>query len=220
MAKPNPAAREGVVLAARALMTAKGYAATSVDQICETAGVTKGTFFHYFPSKEAIAGAALESYCSSQRTTMRQAGFFTDSDPLRRFEGFIDFVAESTTDPVKHGCLAGMFAQELSDTHPELRQLCVGAFAQLRSQVLELLAAVKAVHAPMSAEDPADLADHFLAVFEGAFVLAKAHRDTGPLAASLRHYKQYVRSLFAPGAAPSKRRVATRRAATTRRRAK
>lgn len=208
MAKPNPAARDNVVNAARILMTKKGYAATTVDQICAEAGVTKGTFFHYFSSKEDIAAAALEAYCNATKATVRGAPFFRDTDPLRRFEGFLDFITRSTSDPVTQGCLAGMFAQELSDTHPELRRLCLGAFAQLRSEVLELLSAIKAVHAPRSPHDPSDLADHFLAVFEGAFVMSKAHRDTAPLTSSLRHYQQYVRSLFAPAAvrAPRKRR--------------
>lgn len=213
MARPNPAAREAVVTAARELMTARGYVATTVDQICEAAGVTKGTFFHYFSSKEEVGAAALEAYCNHARTALQQAAFFSDPDPLRRFEGFIDYIIDTTTDPVKQGCLAGMFAQELSDTHPELRQLCVGAFAQLRAQILELLTAVKAVHAPRSREQPSDLADHFLAVFEGAFVLAKAHRTTAPLAASLRHYRQYVRGLFQP-AAPAARRRPVRRKRT------
>lgn len=203
-------------------MTAKGYTATTVDEICEAAGVTKGTFFHYFSSKEEIAAAALESYCNASRETLRSAPFFRDADPLRRFSGFIDFVAGSTSDPVAQGCLAGIFAQELSETHPKLRRLCVGAFAQLRSEILELLSAIKAVHAPDAPHDPAELADHFLAVFEGAFVMARAHRSTAPLAASLRHYEQYVRSLFTLGAATRRRTVARqapRRRATTSRRA-
>ncbi|HYE88783.1 MAG TPA: TetR/AcrR family transcriptional regulator, partial [Vicinamibacterales bacterium] len=197
MAKPNPAARENVVNAARTLMSAKGYTATTVDDICDAAGVTKGTFFHYFASKEEIAGAALQSYCEAQKATIRNAPFFKNGNPLERFSGFINFVTASTSDPVAQGCLAGVFAQELSDTHPELRRLCVGAFAQLRSEILELLSAIKAVHAPSSPHDPADLADHFLAVFEGAMVVARAHGDNAPLAASLRHYEQYIRTLFA-----------------------
>lgn len=217
MARANPAAREAVVTAARELMTARGYVATTIDLICEAAGVTKGTFFHYFASKEEVAAAALESYCKQARAALQQAPFFSDPDPLRRFEGFIDFVIASTTDPVKHGCLAGMFAQELSDTHPELRLLCVGAFAQLREQVLELLTAVKAVHAPRSPEQPSDLADHFLAVFEGAFVLAKAHQTASPMAASLRHYSQYVRAVFASQSASTPPRSARRSAPSTRR---
>jgi TetR/AcrR family transcriptional repressor of nem operon len=220
MARPNPAAREKVVEAARVLMTAKGYTATSVDEICASAGVTKGTFFHYFASKEEVAGAALEAYCAAQKATIRNAPFFKTGDAFQRFSGFIDFVAVSVSDPVAQGCLAGMFAQELSETHPELRRLCIGAFAQMRSEILELLSGIKAVHAPDSPHDPADLADHFLAVFEGAFVLAKAHRSTAPLAASLRHYEQYIRSLFAPPApvrhgAPARRPARASRSAAS-----
>ena len=102
MARPNPAAREAVVTAARELMTARGYVATTVDLICETAGVTKGTFFHYFGSKEEVAAAALEDYCKQARATIHQAPFFSNPDPSRRFDGFIDFVP-NTDKPSLYG---------------------------------------------------------------------------------------------------------------------
>jgi TetR/AcrR family transcriptional regulator, transcriptional repressor for nem operon len=216
MARPNPAAREGVITAARELMTAKGYVATTVDQICEAAGVTKGTFFHYFASKEEIAGAALEGVYKPHMAAARTSPFFSKRDPLRRLDGFIEFIVATVRDPVKQSCLAGMFAQELSDTHPELRQLCLIAFGDLRQIVEEILIAVKAAYAPRSRIDVGDLAQHFVAVFQGGLIVAKANRDTAPLATSLRHYGRYIRSLFSPAtaASPPRRTPARRRPAS------
>ena len=57
LSKPQ-SARERLLLAAFGLIRSKGFNATSVDDLCAAAGVTKGAFFHHFPSKEALGAAA------------------------------------------------------------------------------------------------------------------------------------------------------------------
>src|SRR3546814_5742043 len=59
---PRGNARGKLVAAAHRTVRRKGYAATSVDEICVAAGVTKGAFFHHFVSKEALAVAAAEGW--------------------------------------------------------------------------------------------------------------------------------------------------------------
>ncbi len=62
----NPPTKEKLLDTAIGLMLKKGFTATSVDEICQTAGLTKGSFFYYFESKEDLADAALHRFWQSQ----------------------------------------------------------------------------------------------------------------------------------------------------------
>ena len=63
---PRGSARDKLIAAAHQEVRRQGYAATTVDQICAAAGVTKGAFFHHFESKEALAVAAAEAWARRQ----------------------------------------------------------------------------------------------------------------------------------------------------------
>ena len=64
MSAIKTSARDKLLEAAFALIRAKGYSATTVDELCAAAGVTKGAFFHHFESKEALAVAAANHWSS------------------------------------------------------------------------------------------------------------------------------------------------------------
>jgi TetR/AcrR family transcriptional repressor of nem operon len=191
-----PAAREQLLETAQRLMMAKGYTATSVDEICESARLTKGSFFHYFESKEHLGKAVLERYMSSMFRAAQNAPFMKKSDPLQRLYGYIDYMIELSTDPGRRpGCLLGNFAQVLSDTNPEIRTQCVGHFGAWVEMLTRDLDAAKAA-CKVKGVDTATLADHFIALFEGSLVLAKARRDVEVIANNLRHFKSYVKTIF------------------------
>src|SRR3546814_5382229 len=80
---PRGNARGKLVAAAQRTVRRKGYAATSVDEICVAAGVTKGAFFHPFVSKEALAVDAAESWTASARP-MRSEEHTSDLQSLMR----------------------------------------------------------------------------------------------------------------------------------------
>src|SRR5579863_8599813 len=91
------------------LMRTKGYNATTVDDICATAGVTKGGFFHYFKSKEDIARAALTHFFEAKVKDYQEAPFRKLADPLGRVFGRLDYVqsAAGGTNHTTKGCLIG-----------------------------------------------------------------------------------------------------------------
>src|SRR3954467_7331735 len=94
------------------LMRAQGFNATTVDDICSAAGVTKGGFFHYFKSKEEIAKAALLRFSEGKSEEFVEAPFRKLADPLARVYGRLDFVAQATggNEHLTKGCLIGMLA--------------------------------------------------------------------------------------------------------------
>lgn len=190
-------AKERLLDAAQRLMLAKGFVATTVDDICEAAGLTKGSFFHYFDSKEDLAGATLDRFVAAKAASFRQAPFGKKRDPLQRVYGYLDFIIEMARQPgAPSGCLLGNFAQELSDTHPKIRTQCAGHFAQWTASFKRDPDEAKTEHAPRAPIDTESLAEHFIAVLEGALILAKTRQDRKPIEAHLRHFKRYVQSLF------------------------
>src|SRR5438445_9036880 len=90
-AQSDPLTKQKLLDAAQELMLAKGFTATSVDEICDTASLTKGSFFHYFESKEHLGRAVVEHFYAWRRQMFEQAPFHQIKDPLERVFGRIDF---------------------------------------------------------------------------------------------------------------------------------
>mgnify|MGYP003395515101 CR=1 FL=1 len=94
MAKAQPPTREKLLDSAQQLMLAKGFVATTVDEICDAAGVTKGSFFHYFKSKEDLGKVVLERFCQVRLQLMQGSPSQKKKDPLERIYGLVDFAIE------------------------------------------------------------------------------------------------------------------------------
>jgi TetR/AcrR family transcriptional repressor of nem operon len=194
-AQANPPSKARLLDAAEQLMLAKGFEATTVDEVCKAAKLTKGSFFHYFESKEDLGRELLERFCSSGRTM--HAGFCgREQDPLKRVYSYIDGAVAYSQDPNTQGCLLGSFAQELCESHPEMQRLCEKGFAEWKEEFGRELAKAKKRYAPRAPFDPRELAEHLIAVLEGSIILGKAARDRGVTARNLRHYKAYLKTLF------------------------
>ena len=184
--------------AAQRLMLAKGFTATSVEEICAAAELTKGSFFHYFRSKEELGKAVLDYFMASMFQSLRDSPHFQHSDPLSRIYGYIDFMIEVSRDPERSsGCLLGNFAQVLSDTHPDIRVLCAHHFSRWAGILKHELDAAVAGLPRQSGVDTQVLAEHFIALFEGSLTLAKTRQDFGIIERNLRNYQQYLKSIFA-----------------------
>src|SRR5262245_948046 len=116
--------------AAQELMLVRGFTATSVDDVCSAAGVTKGSFFHYFEGTEQLGREVAERFFAAKRQLFQSAPFNQKQDPLERILGHIDFLIEMARAPEgSKGCLLGTFVQELSQTHPTIREVCAACFA-------------------------------------------------------------------------------------------
>ena len=162
-----------------------------------TAGFTKGSFFHYFESKEQLGKEVLDRFYVFLQQTVQQGSFRKKSDPLQRVYGYVDRFIEMSTNPeLPSGCLLGHFTQELSETHPEIRSLCAQYFAEWAALLKQDLDEAKAKHAPKATFDTQSLAEYFIAVMQGSRILATAKQDVGVFEQNLQHFKRYVKSLF------------------------
>lgn len=196
----NSPTKTALLDAAMRLMLAKGYEATSVNEICRSAGVTKGSFFHYFAGKEDLGEAVLDHNWKVTHGRPLVASSPEESDPLKRVYAYIDQFIRISKDPqILKSCLYGNLAQELFQTHPRITERCGHGFSQWAEEIKRDLDAAKARYVPEADLDTQSLAEHFIAVYEGALILTKAKRDPSMLAETMRHFKRYIRFLFESG---------------------
>jgi TetR/AcrR family transcriptional repressor of nem operon len=182
--------------AAQELMLSKGYTATSVDDVCSAAGLTKGSFFHYFEGKEDLARVVAQRFYDAMRASVRVAPFLQLDDPLDRVFGFVDFlIAKSRNPKLANGCLLGTFVQELAETHPKIRSICAACFDEQAEWLQNDLEAAKKKYAPRARWSAQTLAEHLIAVAQGSIILAKAKQNRKVIEESLEHFKAYLKSI-------------------------
>jgi TetR/AcrR family transcriptional repressor of nem operon len=201
MSKPRATgAREQLLAAGIDLFRRLGYVATTVDEICARAGVTKGAFFHHFDSKEALAEACLQRWDCQAAAMEEAAPFQAIDEPLEKVIGYMDFYIGLFEDPgLLKSCLAGTTVQEVSETHATLRQAAQACFVHAERRFKALLD--DACRSRRGRLDTASLATLWMAAIQGSLVLYKASRDESVLGGNLRHVKEYIRTQLAGGPA-------------------
>ncbi len=185
--------------AALYILRAKGYTATTVDDICEAAGLTKGSFFHHFKSKEDLAVAAAEHFSAMAGHVFASAPYRSLPDPLDRLLGYVKFRKSILLGELpQFTCLLGTMVQEAYETHPPIRQACQAAMDSHAATVETDIAAAMAKYGPRGDWTAKSLAVYTQAVLQGAFVLAKAHQSAAVAADCLDHLYRYIELLFHP----------------------
>jgi TetR/AcrR family transcriptional repressor of nem operon len=175
----------------------KGYAATRVEDICEAAGVTKGSFFHHFKSKEELAIAAAARWSEVTSDLFATAPYHKPADPLDRVLAYIDFrKALIQGAPPAFTCFVGTTVQEVHETHPDLRDACGASITEHAATLEPDIAEAMARYGV--AGNARSLALHTQTVLQGAFVLAKAMQDPSVAIASVDHLRRYFELLFRP----------------------
>jgi TetR/AcrR family transcriptional repressor of nem operon len=197
LVKSKPGAKTKLLDAAVDVIRARGYSATTVDDICEAAGLTKGAFFHHFESKEDLAVSAARHFSSLADGLFSTARYRVLADPVDRLLGYVEFrKALLRGELPEFTCLLGTMVQEAYQTHPAIRQACERALGE-HVAMLELdVAAALHTYGGDGQWSAESLAVYMQAVIQGAFILAKAHRGPAVAAACLDHLRRYIQTLF------------------------
>ncbi len=183
--------------AAVQVIRARGYSATRIEDICAAAGLTKGSFFHHFDSKEALALAAADYWIAGTTALFACAPYRALADPLDRLLAYVDYrKALLVGELPDFTCLAGTMVQEIYDTHPAIRDACNRSISEHAATLvpdIEEAMRQRDMRPDWTAES---LALYTQVTLQGAFILAKAKHNREVAAASVDHLRRYLKLLF------------------------
>jgi TetR/AcrR family transcriptional regulator, transcriptional repressor for nem operon len=192
----NPS-RQKILEAAIDVVRAKGYAATTVDDLCAAAGVTKGSFFHHFKSKEEMVLEAVAHWGSWTDGIFASAPYAADDDPRARVFGYLDFRRALLDYTVpQFTCLMGTLVQETYDTHPEVRAACDRGMSSHVAFLTRDIEAARLLYAPDAAWTAESVGYFIQAVLQGSFIFAKAKQDAKIARGNLAHLRRYLEGLL------------------------
>ena len=159
-----------------------GYTATGVKDILDLAGVPKGSFYHYFPSKEAFAGDLISRYAQIEAERVHRILDDSKIPPLKRLRNYFEELsAVNGHDAEVSGCLMGSMSLEVADHNEALQTQLRSLFEVLQSSVAGVLRLALQRGDLDQTSKPDDLADFLVNSYEGALVRMKADRCNRPL---------------------------------------
>ncbi|ABA87696.1 transcriptional regulator, TetR family [Syntrophotalea carbinolica DSM 2380] len=174
--------REHILRIGMDLMARQGYGATGIGAILSRAEVPKGSFYHYFPSKEAFGLAIIDRF--AHRYEEKLLAFLRDDKlaPLERIRAYLDAIAQRLDNGgCDRGCLAGNLGQELAACNQTFRRRLQHLFDSWQEHLANCLAAAQA-HGHMSADiSSSQLAGVVLNGLEGAILRAKVQCSAEPV---------------------------------------
>ena len=195
--KDASATRTKLLEAARDVIRSQGYAATTVDDICAAAGVSKGSFFHHFASKEEMGIAAIDYWNVTTAALFESQPYAALPDPRDRVFGYVDFRAALIRGGIpQFTCLIGTTVQETYATHPGLRAISDTGLTNHVAMLARDLDAAKQRYAPDAAWTGESVGTFMQAVLQGGFIFAKASQDPETAKACIAHLRSYLETLL------------------------
>ena len=198
MPEPRHESKTKFLDAALHVFRSKGYTATRIEDICETAGLTKGSFFHHFDTKESLALAAAEYWGVNTSSLFASAPYRSVPDPLHRLLAYVDFRKAILQGELPgFTCLVGTMVQEVYETHPAIREACDRSISEHAATLEADIAECMRQYRVTGDWTARSLALYTQAVIQGAFILAKAKGGPAVAADCIDHLRRYLELLFA-----------------------
>ena len=193
--------REHIMATAESIILNRGYSGTSIEEVINKAGITKGGFFYHFKGKNDLARNLILRYLGND------LAFFTElsdrarsltEDPLQVYLLFLKLTAEAMQDlPGAHpGCLVASFTYEAEQFDDEVRALNAEGVLVWRKLFGEHLEAVTEKYPMKIDRSFDDLADMLTSVIEGGIIMSKLLDDKNMLPNHILQYRDYVRLVF------------------------
>jgi TetR/AcrR family transcriptional repressor of nem operon len=164
------------------MISRQGYNATGIDAVLKQAGVPKGSFYHYFGSKEDFGLAVID--CFVDRYDLYLASFLEDKSlsPVERIRRYFEAgLAKLSDSHCSRGCLIGNLGQELADQSEIFRERLDRIFQSWTGRFTVCLKEAEQKGELASACDPSVIAGFLLSGWEGAILRAKVMKSPQPL---------------------------------------
>ncbi|KRT54618.1 TetR/AcrR family transcriptional regulator [endosymbiont of Ridgeia piscesae] len=188
--------RRLILESARDLIYSRSYSEVGVATICERAGIKKGSFYHFFPSKRDLTLAVIDEFFVELKQQIFEQAFATDLPPPQRLLRLVELgylfqkeIAQTLGQTL--GCPFGNLAAEMSTQDEPIRQKVERVFEMMEGRLAETLQAAEA-HGDLKDVDIPATAQAMLAYIEGIMLMAKTRNDPevirqlGPAIAEIR----------------------------------
>ena len=176
-------AKTRLIQNAMELIRSRSYTDVGVQELCESAGVQKGSFYHFFKSKQDLALAALDAWWDYTRKENWDPAFSPDIPPLERFERFFEIAhQQNCLDQEINGrlcgCPFGNLAIEMSTRDDKIRAKIDQIFQDIIARFEKALKDAIAIQ-ELPILDTRKTAMALWAYCEGIILLAKSQQDPG-----------------------------------------
>ena len=193
--------RERILDVAYQSIIEKGYAATSIEELVEAAGITKSGFFYHFRDKNDMARQLFDRFLSEDEAiyeTLEQRARQLSDDPLQSMLILLNLYAQMMDDmeALHPGCMVATVTYQERMFDPALKQMNVDYLLRMRERFACWFGEIAARYPPRAELDIEALADQLTVIFEGAIVLSKALRDEGLMGKQTRLFRNYVKLIF------------------------
>jgi len=201
MVRKSPDTRERILQSARVLVMEKGFAATSIDEILASTGLTKGAFFHYFGGKRDLARELVEWHARKDLDMFRRFAAEAESrcrDPLEKVTHFLEAFETyiSSSDDPSPGCMYAVYTYESMQFEPEVRDLVADILRQWTSIYVRLFQEVIDRYPPALPVTARELAELIVSIIEGGLILQRAYGEVRMTARQSRQFRIYLALLF------------------------
>ncbi|ELI6431407.1 TetR family transcriptional regulator [Aeromonas sp. 2HA2] len=174
--------RDLLLRAGLIVLTEKGFSSSGLDEILKQACVPKGSFYHYFDSKEAFGKALIDCYASY---FVRKLERHLQNPALSHLDRIAAFIADAQEGmqryEFKRGCLIGNLGQEMGSLPESFREQLGGVFRDWQQRFTRVLEAAQAAGEICPQVDCSQMAAFFWIGWEGAVLRAKLERSNEPL---------------------------------------
>jgi TetR/AcrR family transcriptional repressor of nem operon len=177
------------------VLTEKGFAATGIDEILRRAGVPKGSFYHYFSSKQDFGEALVAEYDRYFSNKLDRFLLDDSRPPLQRIEAFIEDAAQGMARyAFSRGCLVGNLGQEMGALPEPFRNRISEVFANWQARLASCLELAREQRQIPSSANCAELSQVFWIGWEGAVLRAKLERSDTPLYSFGRYFLRSIQT--------------------------
>jgi AcrR family transcriptional regulator len=173
---PYSEARQKIIAAALDLFYRQGYLATGINQVIAEAGVSKNTFYYYFPSKEDLCITYLQERHKVWMGWLREE-IDSHESPYERVISVFKFLEVWLTRCNFRGCAFLNIASEVPDLNHRIRKEVVAHKDSLRDVFTDILKTLKNSNRKYAKIDPAFLSDILYVLFEGAISACQNYGD-------------------------------------------
>jgi len=193
--------RERILDIAYEAIVEKGFAATSIEELVEAAGITKSGFFYHFRDKNDMARQLFDRFLSEDEKiieTLEQRARELSDDPLQSLLIFLNLYAQMMDDmeTLHPGCMVASVTYQERLFDSEMKKMNVDYLLRTRQRFADWLKEIVELHPPKMEADLDALADHLTIIVEGAIIYAKALRDPDMMGRQTRLFRNHIKLLF------------------------